>query len=115
MKTAPRDTRHLFFAGVCNRADSRNGAASADGRTRADQECRFFPDMKQIAEPKTHQHHRSDAHGGVEKARTSSLKNLMQVHAKAEGNDGGLQQKFRQALAFDVKGMSHNESIDQTA
>ena len=44
--------------------------------------------------------------GGVDKAGASGLKNLMQVHAKAEGDDGSLQQKFRQALAFDWKGMS---------
>ena len=39
----------------------------------------------------------------------------MQVHAEAEGDDGGLQQKFRQALAFDVKGMVEGESVDQSA
>ena len=39
----------------------------------------------------------------------------MQVHPKAESDDGGLQEKFGQALAFYVKGMHGCESIDEAA
>ncbi len=39
----------------------------------------------------------------------------MQVHAKTEGNDGSLEEKFGQALAFDVKGMHGGESVDEAA
>jgi hypothetical protein len=40
------------------------------------------------------------------------MRNLMQIHAETERDDGCLQQKFRQALAFDVKWVSDGESID---
>src|SRR5271169_4392297 len=39
----------------------------------------------------------------------------MEVNAKAESDDGGLQQKFGEAFALDVKGMRDRESVDQTA
>lgn len=106
---------HLFFAGIRNRADGRDSAASANGRTSADEEGRFLSDMNEVAKSETQQHRRRDAGGRVEEARASGLENLMKVHAKAEGNDRSLQQKFRQALAFDVKGVRYCESVDQTA
>jgi hypothetical protein len=39
----------------------------------------------------------------------------MQVHPKTESDDGGLQEKFGEALAFDVKGMHGSESVDEAA
>ena len=69
--------------------------------------------MEEIAERETQKHDGGDADGRVEEARASSLKDLMQVHPKTESDDGGLQEKFGQALAFDVKGMHGSESVDE--
>ena len=43
------------------------------------------------------------------------MNDFVQVHAKAEGDDGGLQQELRQAFAFNVKGMGDGESVNQAA
>ncbi len=71
--------------------------------------------MQYVAESETKQHDASDTDGGVEESRASGVHNFVQVHAKAEGNDGGLQQKFGQALAFEVKRMHGRESVDEAA
>jgi len=41
------------------------------------------------------------------------MHNFMKVHAEAESNNRGLQQEFRQTLAFDMEGMSQGESVNQ--
>src|ERR1035441_5214390 len=76
---------HLFFAGIRNRADGRDGAASANGRTSADEKGRFLSDMNEVAESETHQHRRHDAGGRVEEARAAGLENLMKIQAQAWG------------------------------
>ena len=91
---------HLFFAGIGNGTDGGDGAATANGGAGADEEGGLFSDLQQIAEAQAEQHRDSDAGGGVDEAGASGVENLMEVHAEAEGNDGSLQEKFREALAF---------------
>lgn len=71
--------------------------------------------MEEVAERETQEHDGGDAYGRVEEAGASSLKDLMQIHSKTEGHDGSLEEKFGQALAFDVKGMHGGESVDEAA
>lgn len=37
----------------------------------------------------------------------------MKIHAESEANDGGLEQEFREAFAFSVKGMRDAKPVDQ--
>ena len=69
--------------------------------------------MDQISEAESEQHDCGDADGGVEKAGASGVNDFVEIHAKAESDDGGLQQEFRQALALDVKRMGERETVHQ--
>lgn len=39
----------------------------------------------------------------------------MEIHAEAESDDGGLQQKFGELLAFGVEGVGEGQAIDESA
>jgi len=38
----------------------------------------------------------------------------MEIHTETQCNHGGLQQEFRQALAFHVEGVSQRKSVNQS-
>jgi hypothetical protein len=40
------------------------------------------------------------------------MDHLVKIHAEAKSDDGGLQKKFCEALAFDVKRMRQDETIE---
>ena len=104
---------HFFVVGLSDRSDCGDSTAAADGGTRADEKCGLLGNVNQVTEPKAEQHRQGDAGGGVEEAGASGLQDFVQVHAEAEGYDGGLQQEFREVLAFDVKRMGERKSVDQ--
>ena len=43
------------------------------------------------------------------------MNHFVQIHAKAEGYDGSLQEEFRQAFAFNLEGVRESEAVDQPA
>src|SRR5262249_43159653 len=55
------------------------------------------------------------AEGSVEKASASGLDDFPQIHAESEGDDRGLQQNTRYALAFCAVGMLQAEPKNNSA
>ena len=41
------------------------------------------------------------------------MQDLLEIHTKSKGNDRGLKQEFREALAYNLEGMGQGESVKQ--
>ena len=42
------------------------------------------------------------------------MHHLVEIHAKAKSDDRSLQQEFREALAFQVEGVSQGKSVNES-
>ncbi len=105
---------HLFFAGICHRAESGNGAAAADGGPGRDQEGLGRADTQEAAHQGTQGQSKDDTHGSVQKSRAPGTDDLRQVHAKTQADNAGLKEKLCQVLALRRIGMPQQKAIGQS-
>src|ERR1700683_1459240 len=113
-KDGSERNRHLFIAGLDNGSDSGNGAASADSGACGDQDRCGFVHAQQAAEQKPENQRKGDTGGGIEEAATADAQHFVQVHAKAQANDGGLQQESGKVAAIGLVRMDETQSVEQT-
>ena len=71
--------------------------------------------MDESANAKAHQHRYYDAGGGIKKSGTARMKDLTEVHAKAERYYRKLQQEFREAFTFYMKRVGRGKSVNKPA
>src|SRR5215469_10987196 len=105
---------HLFFAGVGDGPYGRNGTSATNRRSGRDQERRFLSHSNEVPEHEPNQHNGSDADRGVDKARAAYVNDFMEVHAKAKPNDRSLQEEFGQTLAFRLKWMREDQTVEES-
>ena len=110
---AQRD-RHLVFGGPRNRTDSRDGAASANGRSGGDEECGPVLYSEPPAQQGSHSHREGNAQCGVEESAAPGVYHLLQVHPKAQADNGRLQQDLGKPVGFVLVGMSGDCSEEES-
>ena len=77
---------HGFFAGIGDRGESGDGAATADGGSGGDEEARGFGNAEQEGEADAEEHGEGNAEGGVDEAGAADADDLAEVHAEAEAD-----------------------------
>ena len=87
---AQRD-RNLFFAGIGNGRDGGDGAAAADGGACTDQERSSATHFEKLAQSPSQRQGKGDADCRVDKSGAADADHLMEIHAEAKADDGGLQ------------------------
>ena len=114
-KTVPSETAISSSLGVGDGRDGGDGAAAADGGAGADEKGLFLADMQELAEQHSQREGEGDADGGVKEAGAADVDDLAEIHAEAETDDGGLQQKLREAVALCLEVVDGGESEDDAS
>ena len=89
-KDCPHGDTDLFLIRAGNRGNGGDRASATDGSARGDQEGSLSGDLKQAAKEQAKQHGARDADRRVKETGTAGVHDLLQVHAKSQGNDGHL-------------------------
>ena len=104
---------NLFFAGVGDRRNRRNGAASADRRARRYKERDSLLYGQYSSQPPAQKQGEADAGCGVDESGSADAKHLLEVHAESESYNGYLEQKLRQSPCIEMIGVNERKAIDK--
>src|ERR1700722_3731416 len=99
-KNGGKRNRRFLFVGLNDRSDRGDRAAAADCGSRCNEIRSVAAHLQEFSKSQPNDQRERNSEGGVDESAAACLDDFVQIHAEAERDDAGLQQKSGEVLAI---------------